>query len=110
MTKRERATQADHILDALGDGTRRALLGLLAQSPASVSDLARVLEVTKTAIGQHITILEACQLVTTQKSGRVRLCQIDHRGLDVLQDWIKTQRRSWDASLGRLGEVLGKGD
>jgi len=110
MTKRERATQVDHILDALGDGTRRALIGLLAQSPASVSDLARVLEVTKTAIGQHIAILEACELVISQKSGRVRLCRIDQRGLDVLQNWIKTQRSSWEANLGRLGEVVGKGD
>jgi DNA-binding transcriptional ArsR family regulator len=100
---------ADQVLTALGDGTRRALIGILAQSPASVSDLASALGVTKTAVGQHIAILEACQLVSSEKKGRVRICRIDTRGLDVLQLWIDAQRGAWESRLGRLGDVLGDG-
>lgn len=100
---------ADQVLNALGDGTRRALIGILAQSPASVSDLANALSVTKTAVGQHIAILEACHLVKSEKHGRVRMCRVDTGGLDVLQRWIDVHRGSWKSMLGRLGDVLGEG-
>ncbi len=100
---------ADQVLNALGDGTRRALIGILAQSPASVSDLANALSVTKTAVGQHVAILEACQLVASEKNGRVRMCRIDTRGIDILQGWIDARRGSWESRLGRLGDVLGEG-
>ena len=97
---------ADQVLNALGNMTRRALIGILAQSPTSVSDLASALGVTKTAVGQHVSILEACQLVSSEKKGRVRMCKIDTRGLDVLQRWIDAHRGSWNFRLGRLGDVL----
>ena len=100
---------ADQILSALGDRTRRGLIGILAQSPASVSDLANALCVTKTAIGQHVAILESCQLVSSEKGGRVRVCRIDTRGLDILQRWIDAHRGSWNVRLGRLGDVLAEG-
>lgn len=100
---------ADQVLSALGDGTRRALFGILAQSPATVSDLANALGVTKTAVGQHVAILEACQLVSSEKSGRVRMCKIDTRGLDALQRWVDAHRGSWNVRLGRLGDVLADG-
>lgn len=100
---------ADQVLNALGDGTRRVLIGILAQSPASVSDLANALGVTKTAVGQHVALLEACQLVASEKNGRVRMCRIDTRGLDILQRWIDARRGSWESRLGRLGDVLGEG-
>jgi DNA-binding transcriptional ArsR family regulator len=97
---------ADQVLNALGDGTRRGLVKILAQTPATVSDLANALGVTKTAIGQHIAILEACQLISSKKAGRVRMCKIDTRGLDVLQDWIDAQRGSWKTKFEQLGVVL----
>jgi len=110
MTNGERAAEADQVLNALGDGTRRAMFGLLAQSPASVSVLAEATGVTKTAVGQHIAVMEACQLVTSQKTGRVRICKIDQRGLNVLQRWIEDHRGHWESNLGRLGGLLGEGD
>jgi DNA-binding transcriptional ArsR family regulator len=101
---------ADQVLHALGDGTRRGLIGILAQSPASVTDLANALGVTKTAIGQHVAILEACQLVSSEKAGRVRICRIDQRGLNILRRWIDAHTGGWNARLGRLGDLLTEGD
>jgi len=102
----EMEPEPDQIFNALGDETRRGMVGLLAQSPASVSDLAKALGVTKTAIGQHIAKLESCQLVVSRKKGRVRICKIDQRGLDALQRWIDAHRGHWEAQLGRLGDAL----
>lgn len=63
--------------------------------------------VTKTAIGQHIAILESCQLVKTEKKGRVRMCRVDPTGLDDLQQWIDHHRGHWQSSLARLDDFLG---
>ena len=101
--------RAEATLDALGDRSRRAIIGLLAASPCSISDLADALGVSKTAIGQHITILEACALVSSEKKGRVRMCRIDPTGLDTLQRWVDRHRGHWQAGFGRLGDMLGDG-
>lgn len=95
------------VLDALGERNRRSILDLLAASPCSISDLAQALGVTKTAIGQHIAILESCNLVQTEKKGRVRMCRVDPTGLDDLQVWIDHHRGHWQASLARLDNLLG---
>lgn len=106
MTHRDDASDADRVLAALGDGSRRAIIGLLAQSPCSVSDLAHALGITKTAIGQHIAVLETCRLLQSEKQGRVRLCKLDQRGFDTLQGWVSRHRGYWEHNLDRLGEVL----
>lgn len=106
MTDGDDASDADRVLAALGDGSRRAIIGLLAQSPCSVSDLANALGITKTAIGQHIVVLETCRLLQSEKQGRVRLCRLDQEGFNTLQRWISHHRGHWERNLDRLGEVL----
>lgn len=110
MSEIELETDANLVLSALGDGTRRAIIDLVAQSPASVSDLANALSVTKTAIGQHVTLLEACHLVSSTKIGRVRICRIDQRGLNAVRRWIEAREGHWQTNLRRLGGALGKPD
>ncbi|MBI1172417.1 metalloregulator ArsR/SmtB family transcription factor [bacterium] len=110
MTEVAARLDANQVLAALGDATRRALIDLLAQSPSSISDLASALNVTKTAIGQHVAILEACHLVVSQKTGRVRICRLDHRGLDALQVWIEARRHPWVEKLDRLDDLLEEED
>lgn len=106
MRHGEDASDADRVLAALGDGSRRAIIGLLAQSPCSVSDLAEALGITKTAIGQHIAVLETCGLLQSEKQGRVRLCKLDQQGFNTLERWIGRHRGHWEHNLDRLGEVL----
>lgn len=99
-------TDADRIFIAMGDATRRAIFLLLSQGPQSVSALAKALEITLTAVAQHLEVLQSCRLIRTQKTGRVRLCAIDRQGLDVLDEWIAMNKRMWDARFDRLGAVL----
>jgi DNA-binding transcriptional ArsR family regulator len=106
----ELEVDANLVLSALGDSTRRAIVDLVAQSPASVSDLANALSVTKTAIGQHIVLLEACHLVSSKKIGRVRICRIDQRGLNAVRRWIEAHEGHWQANLRRLGGIIGESD
>jgi DNA-binding transcriptional ArsR family regulator len=99
-------SDADRVLQALGDPTRRAIFDRLAQGPVSISGLAEPLGVTVTAVAQHVAVLEACGLARSQKVGRVRTCALATEGLDVLARWIETKRPALDRALDRLGDLL----
>lgn len=98
--------KADFLFHALGDRNRRRMVGLLVERPASVSELAASLAISKTAIGQHLAVLEEARLVRSAKVGRVRTCQFDPAGLAALQDWIDYHRHEWSERLDRLGDLL----
>ena len=98
----------DRILHALGDPTRRAMVESLSKGPLSVSQLAQPLEITLTAVVQHLQILEESQLVRTEKVGRVRTCQLAPTGFAVLEQWIRDRRSVWEQRLDRLGDLLGE--
>ncbi|QBE61818.1 ArsR/SmtB family transcription factor [Pseudoduganella lutea] len=97
---------ADQVFAALGDATRRAIVRLVAQGPQSVSALAAALDVTLTAISQHLRILQTCGLLRTRKVGRVRMCELDGQGLDVLAHWVAANRRMWEQRFDALDALL----
>jgi DNA-binding transcriptional ArsR family regulator len=96
----------DRLFHALGDPTRRAILGRLVERPMSVSRLAEPLGVTLTAVTQHLQILEEVGLVHTEKLGRVRTCCIETAGFRALELWIRDHRAAWERKLDRLGQFL----
>jgi len=71
-----------------------------------VSELAELLGITLTAVGQHLEILEKCGLAATEKVGRVRTCRIASAGLDALEKWVREHRTEWERKLDRLGNLL----
>ena len=102
----KRKIDIDRLFHALGDPTRRAILDRLTRGPLSVSALAEPLGITLTAVMQHLQILEEARLAATEKLGRVRTCRIEPAGFDVLQQWIRDHRSTWERKLDRLGELL----
>lgn len=96
----------DRVFHALGDPTRRAIVEKLSEGPLSVSRLAAPLEITLTAVGQHLQVLEESGLVRTEKLGRVRTCSIETAGLSALEKWINDRRSIWERRLDRLGDLL----
>jgi DNA-binding transcriptional ArsR family regulator len=94
------------VFHALGDPTRRAIVDRLSTAPSSVSRLAEPLEITVTAVAQHLAVLEACGLVKTEKVGRVRTCRIESAGFDALQNWIAEHRTQWERRLDALREIV----
>lgn len=97
---------ADQVFAALGDATRRAIVKLVAQGPQSVSSLAAALNVTLTAVSQHLRILQNCGVLQTRKVGRVRICELDGHGLDVLAHWVAFNRRMWEQRFDALDAIL----
>jgi DNA-binding transcriptional ArsR family regulator len=105
----KRRINVDQLFHALGDQTRRAIVDRLCQGPVSVSQLAKPLGITLTAVGQHLELLEACGLVVTEKAGRVRTCRMGSAGLDALERWVRDHRTEWERRMDRLGGLLEEG-
>lgn len=93
-------------LDALGDPTRRAILERLSRGPASVTDLAEPLSISRSAVMQHLAVLERGELVSTEKRGRVRHCELNPTGFAAARTWLESHQRRWEKRLDRLGEIL----
>jgi DNA-binding transcriptional ArsR family regulator len=102
--------KVDRVFHALGDPTRRAIVERLSSGPRTVSHLATPLGITLTGVAQHLQVLEESGLVRTEKTGRVRTCRLETTGLSVLEQWIRTQRSTWERRLDRLGDVLAERD
>jgi DNA-binding transcriptional ArsR family regulator len=88
--------QAEQILDALGDPTRRTVFKRLRVGPRSVSELAAGLDVSRPAVSQHLKILKAARLVTDHAEGTRRLYSVDTRGIEALRNWLDG---FWDEAL-----------
>jgi DNA-binding transcriptional ArsR family regulator len=96
----------DQVFQALADPTRRAMVERLVRGPASVSELSRPLAMSLPAVMQHLQVLQACGLVRSEKTGRVRTCHIEPGALRAAEAWITAQRTAWEGRLDRLGDYL----
>jgi DNA-binding transcriptional ArsR family regulator len=96
----------DLMFQALADPARRSMVERLSRGAASVSELARPLNMSLPAVMQHLAMLEAGGIVTSEKVGRVRTCQIRPEALSMAEQWINQRRTQWERRLDRLGDFL----
>lgn len=101
----------DHLgplFDALADDTRRQVMGRLsAEGPASATDLAARLPVSRQAVAKHLAALTDAGLVTSELRGRERLYRITPEPLGEAMTWMADVGAEWDSRLDRLKRYLG---
>lgn len=93
---------AERVLDALGDPTRRRILKRLRSGSRSVRTIADGLDVTRPAVSQHLKILKAAGLVMVRVEGTRRLYGINTRGIDALRSWLDG---FWNQTLAAFKEA-----
>jgi DNA-binding transcriptional ArsR family regulator len=86
-------------LSAAAEPTRRRILQLLASGPSTVSSIAAHFPVTRSAVSQHLLLLENVGLVEAKKVGRERIYAVRPQGLRQLQEEIN---RFWTTELDLL--------
>jgi DNA-binding transcriptional ArsR family regulator len=86
----------DLLFKALADPTRRKLLDRLNASDAqSLGELCAHLDMTRQAVTQHISVLEAAELVTTNWRGREKLHFLNPVPLqEIYERWIRNFEKS----------------
>jgi DNA-binding transcriptional ArsR family regulator len=76
--------------DALADGTRRAIVGCLAERPQAVGELAAGLPVSRSAVSQHLKVLKDAGLVSERAAGTRRIYRLNPVALAALRDQLDT--------------------
>src|SRR5271154_7180450 len=101
---------AEQVFAALADPSRRAILAALASGgPATATDLAVVLPITRQAIAKHLGLLAEAGLVTAERGERRRVrYRLRSAPMQVAQQFLAALGRDWDSRLDSLKEHLGQ--
>ena len=100
----------DTIFHALGDATRRAMLGELATGERTVGELAEPFAMSLAAASKHIKALEAAGLIRREVKGRTHLCRLEPGPLASAHEWLAFYERFWTDRLSVLDRLLREDD
>ena len=81
--------QLDRIFTALADPTRRAILAMLLEDDMAVTDVAAPFSMSLAAISKHLGILAQAGLISQDKRGRVKWCQLEPDALRAASIWMQ---------------------
>lgn len=95
-------TNASALIDAIAEPTRRAIMERLVAAPAAVSDLARDMPITRSAVSQHLQILKSVGLVTDRAVGTRRVYTVDPDALAVIRAYFDA---FWTRSLAAFRDA-----
>jgi DNA-binding transcriptional ArsR family regulator len=94
------------VFQAIADPVRRDIIKLLAAEVRTVNAIAEKFDVSRPAISKHLKILEECGIVSFNKVGRERYCQIQPETLIPAFIWIEQYRNLWEEKLDSFEEYL----
>ena len=99
---------AEEVFTALADPSRRAILAALAATgPATATDLASRLPITRQAIAKHLALLADAGLVAAEPGERRRVrYRLRSAPMQVAQQFLAALARDWDRQLDALQHHL----
>lgn len=71
-----------------------------------MSELAAPFETTLAAIVQHVQVLEASGLISTEKIGRTRTCCVSAEAIGRAEQWLSARREIWEARFDRMEDYI----
>jgi DNA-binding transcriptional ArsR family regulator len=101
-------TIAAEVFTALADPSRRGILAALAAGgPATATDLATGLPITRQAIAKHLAVLADAGLVAAEPGERRRVrYRLRSAPMQVAQQFLAALAQDWDGQLGALQDHL----
>lgn len=97
----------DRTFHALGDGTRRKILGLVAKrGECTAGELGKPFDAAQPTISKHIRVLEKAGLLSRRVSGRVHYFRLVMKPLKEATGWIARHQSFWENSLDGLDDAL----
>jgi DNA-binding transcriptional ArsR family regulator len=100
------ADPAGAVFEALSDPMRRRLLAEISVHPATATELASELPISRQAVAKHLSGLSGAGLVTRERSGRDVRYRATPAPLAEAMSWMAQVGGQWDERLARLGGAL----
>lgn len=96
----------DAVFQALGDATRRQMLGALMAGEQSITQLAAPFAMSLAAASKHVRVLEGAGLIRRKVRGRSHLCRLDPGPLAGAHHWLAAYERFWSGRVETLERRL----
>ncbi len=97
---------SDMVFSALADPTRRRLLSAIAAHPATATELAGELPISRQAVVKHLSTLAQAGLLERERDGRDVRYRVTPEPLSDAVTWIAEVGGQWDARLAALRSSL----
>ena len=99
----------DAVLQALADGSRRTVLEILRDHPATAGELAAALTVARPGVSRHLRVLREAALVEVRPEGQRRIYSLRPEALIEVDNWLAAYRALWQHRLDALGTEIARG-
>jgi DNA-binding transcriptional ArsR family regulator len=99
---------AGAVFGALADPTRRQLLSAIAQHPATATELAGELPISRQAVVKHLNALSDAGLLERVPSGREVRYRVTPAPLSDAVSWMAKVGGQWDERLAALAQTLSR--
>jgi DNA-binding transcriptional ArsR family regulator len=99
----------DAVLHALADPSRRTVLEILRDHPASAGELAEALPIARPGVSRHLRVLREAGLVEVRQDAQRRIYTLRPEALVEVDEWLGDYRRLWENRLGALHTEIARG-
>ena len=96
------------IFQAIADPTRRAILGLVVIQALTPNAMAEKFDMSRQAVSKHIKVLQECELIKPEHSGREIYYHFNPKKMKEIDNWLAQFRKVWEARFNQLDTVLAK--
>ncbi|WP_353649439.1 metalloregulator ArsR/SmtB family transcription factor [Nakamurella sp. A5-74] len=100
----------DAVLQALADGSRRTVLEILRDHPATAGELADALPIARPGVSRHLRVLREAGLVSVHQDAQRRVYSVRPEALVELDDWLENYRALWQHRLDALHTEIARGN
>jgi len=94
------------LFQAIADPTRRAILTLLAMQALTPNAMAEKFEMSRQAVSKHIKVLQECELIKPEQSGREIYYHFNPKKIQEFDNWVNKLKKIWEAQFNQLDNVL----
>jgi DNA-binding transcriptional ArsR family regulator len=101
-----RRPRSQPIFKAIADPTRRRILRLLRTGGQTVGAIASHFPTSRPAISRHLRLLRNAGLVVTHNKGTNRICRLNAKPLQAVNNWLRDYETFWTETLRGLKKYL----
>ncbi len=99
----------DAVLHALADPSRRTVIGILRDHPATAGELADALPIARPGVSRHLRVLREAGLVEVEARAQQRIYRLRPEPLAEVDDWLDDYRGLWRGRLDALHTEIARG-
>jgi DNA-binding transcriptional ArsR family regulator len=99
----------DAVLHALADESRRTMLDVLRDHPATVTELAELLPIARPGVSRHLRVLREAGLVEVEQEAQWRIYRLRPEALADVDTWLADYRALWQRRMDSLHTEIARG-